>query len=58
MVHPIIDFPLILTKLADVSDMGLLPTTLQWFGLENQQSPFYVVNEITLTGQNPSLRKW
>ena len=24
--------------------------------LENQQSPFYVVNEVTLRGQNPSLK--
>ena len=29
---------------------------VQWCALENQQSPFYVVNEVTLTGQNPSLR--
>ena len=51
MVHPIIDFPLILTKVANVSNMGL-----QWCALENQQSSFYVVNEVTLTGQNPSLK--
>ena len=24
-------------------------TQVQWFPLENQQSPFYVVNEVTLT---------
>ena len=29
---------------------------LPWCALENQQSPFYVVNEVTLTGQNPSLK--
>ena len=29
---------------------------IQWFALENQQSPFYVINEVTLTGQNPSLK--
>ena len=29
---------------------------LQWCALENQQSTFYVVNEVTLTGQNPSLK--
>ena len=29
---------------------------LQWCALENQQSPFYVVNELTLTGRNPSLK--
>ena len=29
---------------------------VQWLALENQQSPFYVVNEATLTGQNPSLK--
>ena len=29
---------------------------LQWFALENQQSPFYVVNEVTLTGQSQSLK--
>ena len=29
---------------------------LQWHALENQQSPFYVVNEVTLRGQNPSLK--
>ena len=29
---------------------------VQWFALENQQSLFYVVNEVTLTGQNPSLK--
>ena len=37
----------------------LLPrgnSNVQWFALENQQSPFYVVNEVTLTGQNPSLK--
>ena len=31
-------------------------TTLQWCALENQQSPFYVVNEVTLRGQNLSLK--
>ena len=30
--------------------------TLQWRALENQQSPFYVVNEVTLRGQNPSTK--
>ena len=29
---------------------------LQCCAFENQQSPFYVVNEVTLTGQKPSLR--
>ena len=34
----------------------ILFTQLQWCALENQQSPFYVVNEVTLKGQNPSLK--
>ena len=34
----------------------ILFTQLQWCALENQQSPFYVVNEVTLRGQNPSLK--
>ena len=25
---------------------------IQWCALENQQSPFYVVNEVTLAGKN------
>ena len=29
---------------------------VQWFALQNQQSPFYVVNKVTLTGENPSLK--
>ena len=29
---------------------------VQWCALQNQQSPFYVVNKVTLTGQNPSLK--
>ena len=29
---------------------------VQWCALENHQSPFYVVNEVTLTEQNPSLK--
>ena len=29
---------------------------IQWCMLENQQSSFYVVNEVTLRGQNPSLK--
>ena len=29
---------------------------VQWCALENQQSPFYVVNKVTLRGQNPSLK--
>ena len=29
---------------------------VQWCALENQQSPFYVVNKVTLTGQKPSLK--
>ena len=29
---------------------------LQWLPFENGQSPFYVVNEVTLTGQKPSLK--
>ena len=29
---------------------------VQWCALENQQSQIYVVNEVTLTGQNPSLK--
>ena len=28
----------------------------QWLPYENGQSPFYVVNEVTLTGQKPSLK--
>ena len=27
---------------------------IQWCALKNQKSPFYVVNEVTLTGQNPA----
>ena len=34
----------------------LVNQMLQWCALENQQSPFYVVNEVTLTRQNPSLK--
>ena len=29
---------------------------VQWLPFENEQSPFYVVNEVTLTGQKPSLK--
>ena len=29
---------------------------IQWWTIENHQSPFYVVNEVTLTGQKPSLK--
>ena len=29
---------------------------LQWLPFENGQSPFYVVNEVTLTGQKPYLK--
>ena len=29
---------------------------LQWCAIENHQDPFYVVNEVTLTGQKPSLK--
>ena len=29
---------------------------LQWLPFENGQIPFYVVNDVTLTGQNPSLK--
>ena len=29
---------------------------VQWCALENQQSPFCVLNEVILTGQNPSLK--
>ena len=29
---------------------------LQWLPFENGQSPFYVVNEVYLTGQKPSLK--
>ena len=36
--------------------INLLHQYLQWCALENQQSPFYVVNEVTLRGQNPSLK--
>ena len=28
---------------------------VQWWTIENHQDPFYVVNEVTLTGQKPSL---
>ena len=35
-----------------------LVLALQWHALENQQSPFYVVNEVTLRGQNQSLKFW
>ena len=42
--------------------LKLLPFSLfnkqqvQWCALENQQSPFYVVNEVALTGQKPILK--
>ena len=29
---------------------------IQWLPFENRQSPFYVVNEVNLTGQKPSLK--
>ena len=29
---------------------------IQWLPFENGQSPFYVVNEVNLTGQKPSLK--
>ena len=29
---------------------------LQWLPFENGKSPIYVVNEVTLTGQKPSLK--
>ena len=31
-------------------------TAVQWLPFENGQSPFYIVNEVTLTGQKPSLK--
>ena len=45
------------TTLVDVGFQTMkIHTYLQWFALENQQSSFYVVNEVTLTGQNSSLK--
>ena len=44
-----------ISKVEQGSDLPLC-NALQWLALENQQSPFYVVNEITLRGQNPSLK--
>ena len=41
-------------RLAD--QLHALSKRVQWCALENQQSPFYVVNEVTLRGQNPSLK--
>ena len=35
-------------------DLFLKP--LQWRALENQQSPFYVVNEVTLVTEHQTLR--
>ena len=36
--------------------IGFLVKLLQWWTIENHQDPFYVVNEVTLTGQKPSLK--
>ena len=33
-----------------------IPTQIQWLPFENGQSPFYVVNEVTLAGQKLSLK--
>ena len=30
--------------------------SIQWLPFENRKSPFYVVNEVTLTGQKTSLK--
>ena len=34
---------------------SIVQEVLQWLPFENGQSPFYVVNEIILTGQKPPL---
>ena len=38
-------------KIIEIESNGENETSIQvqWFALENQQSPFYVVNEVTLT---------
>ena len=41
---------------AHSGDVDGLLWYIQWFALENQQSPFYVVNKVTLRGQNSSLK--
>ena len=40
----------------NVSLLNLIESAVQWIALENQESPFYVVSEVTLRGQNPSLK--
>ena len=40
----------------DLAWYRMLHHVLQWLPFENGQSPFYVVNEVTMTGQKPSLR--
>ena len=35
---------------------SLLNIVSQWPALENQKNPFYVVNKVTLRGQNPFLK--
>ena len=51
-----INFYAILLLLCTILLHFNLKLDLQWFALENQQSPCYVVNEVTFTGQNPSLK--
>ena len=56
------DLDVLLGPKWDIVDMSItmdsfrIGKDLQWCALENQQSPFYVVNEVTLTGPNPSLK--
>ena len=40
----------------NVSLLNLIESAVQWIALENQESPFYVVNEVALRGQNLSLK--
>ena len=35
--------------------LKLEKSSVQWLPLENRQSPFYVLNVVTLTGQKPTL---
>ena len=48
---------LLISRLKDFTYLSSWPSLIivQWCALENQQTPFYVVNEVTLTGQNLSL---
>ena len=36
--------------------ISVIHSYVQWLPFENGQSPFYVVNEVTLTGQKPTLK--